>query len=74
MWVDDPVELIPQIGEIRKNKGLLQKFVADKCNISQQMLSEYEKGKTYPKAPILFRISDVLEVKVDDLYKRLEEK
>lgn len=47
----------------------MQGFVAKECSISQQMLSEYEKAKTYPRAPILFNLAKVLGCKVDDLYE-----
>lgn len=62
--------LTPRIKELRKEKGLMQGFVAKECEISQQMLSEYENGKTYPRANILFNLAEVLKVKVDDLYYR----
>ena len=65
--------LKPKIQEIRKNKGLMQGFVAKQCGISQQMLSEYEKGKTFPRANILFKIGEVLNTSVDDLYEKIRE-
>ena len=64
------MEIIPKIREQRKKKGLMQKFVAQECSISQQMLSEYENGKTYPRANILFNIAEVIGCKVDDLYEQ----
>jgi putative transcriptional regulator len=64
---------IPKIQEIRKSKGLMQGFVAKECSISQQMLSEYEKAKTYPRAPILFNLAKTLNCKVDDLYEWKED-
>lgn len=64
------MEMIPRIRERREAKGLKQKFVAKECSISQQMLSEYENGKTYPRANILFKIAEAIGCKVDDLYER----
>jgi putative transcriptional regulator len=64
------VDLISKIKEQRKKKGLMQKFVAEQCNISQQMLSEYENGKTYPRANILFKLAEVIGCEVGDLYER----
>jgi putative transcriptional regulator len=67
------VEFVPKIRDRREEKGLKQKFVAHKCEISQQMLSEYENGKTFPRAHILFKIASVIGCKVDDLYERVIE-
>lgn len=63
------MDIVPRIREKREEKGLKQKFVAKECKISQQMLSEYENGKTYPRANILFRIALIIDCKVDDLYE-----
>lgn len=67
------MDIVPKIRERREEKGLKQKFVAKQCTISQQMLSEYENGKTYPRANILFKIAKVIGCKVDDLYERVDE-
>jgi putative transcriptional regulator len=61
-----------KIGEIRKEKGLMQKYVAEKTKISQQLLSDYETGKAYPRIDKAFRIADFFNCKVDDLYERDE--
>jgi putative transcriptional regulator len=66
------MELLPRIREKREEKGLKQKFVAKECKISQQMLSEYENGKTFPRANILFRIANILDSAADDLYERVD--
>lgn len=63
------MEIVPRIREKREEKGLKQKFVAQACRVSQQMLSEYENGKTFPRANILFNIAKVIGCKVDDLYE-----
>jgi len=62
------MELEPRIREIRESKGLKQKFVAQKAEISQQQLSDYETGKTYPRIDKAYKIAAVLECRIDDLY------
>jgi|UPI00017E5EEA putative transcriptional regulator len=66
------MELEPRIREIRENKGLKQKFVAQKTGISQQQLSDYETGKAYPRIDKAYKIAAVLDCKVDDLYIKKE--
>jgi transcriptional regulator with XRE-family HTH domain len=63
------VVIVPKIRDKREERGLKQKFVAQACGVSQQMLSEYENGKTFPRANILFNIAKVIGCKVDDLYE-----
>lgn len=67
------MKLSPKLREKREEMGLKQKYVAKECSISQQMLSEYENGKTFPRAHILFDIAKILNCKVDDLYERVDE-
>jgi len=37
--------------------------------ITENTLSNWCTGKTYPKVPELFKLAKLLEVKVDDLYE-----
>ncbi|SET84337.1 DNA-binding transcriptional regulator, XRE-family HTH domain [Oceanobacillus limi] len=64
----------PKIGKIRRAKGLRQNHVADSIHVSYQSLSAWERGEAYPKAHYLFDLAEILECKVDDLYKRKEDK
>ena len=54
---------------IRLQKGLTQAVLAEKAKISIIFLSSIERGVKYPKADILARISQVLEVEVFELFK-----
>jgi len=54
---------------IRTEKGLTQAVLAEKASISIIFLSSIERGTKYPKADILARISQVLEVEVFELFK-----
>ena len=53
----------------RLQKGLTQAVLAEKAGISIIFLSSIERGTKYPKADILARIAQVLEVEVFELFK-----
>ncbi len=59
-----------KIGDIRRSKGLQQKYVAKQINVSPQSLSAWERNDSYPGANYLFDLAVVLNCKVDDLYKK----
>lgn len=44
---------------IRVNKGLSQEDAAKAIGISEDTLSNYERGKTYPDIPVLKKIEEV---------------
>lgn len=58
------------IKKIRIEKGLTQKELADKVGISGAFMSLIEKGANNPSDENLKKISDVLNVSVDDLKTR----
>ena len=47
--------------EIRKSKGISQKSLAKKLNMSQGYISEIEKGIKAPTVRMLYKIAFVLE-------------
>lgn len=61
----------PRIKTIRLEKGLLQKYCAEKTDISQQLWSAYESGTKYPRIDKAYKIATVLEVEINDLYEEL---
>lgn len=52
------------IVSIRKEKGLTQKELAEKLNISPAMVNQYEKNKRNPKKETLQKIADALDINV----------
>lgn len=60
------------IAEKRKNVGLTQQQVANKLNISFQAVSKWENGTTYPNIELLYELSNLLEVSVDELLLGIE--
>ena len=55
------------IVKLRKEKGLTQKELADKLNVSDKAVSSWETGKNYPDIETLQRLAVVLEVSVNGL-------
>ena len=51
----------------RDRLGLTQKEAAKKLGISDDFLSNYERGKTYPNVPMLKKIEEVYQVEYDQL-------
>lgn len=59
-----------RIGEVIKNSPYNRSYIRRYMGgISENTLSNWCTGKTYPKAPDLFKLAKVLGVKVDDLYE-----
>lgn len=56
-----------RLKETRKSKRIKQKELARKCNISRQVLYEYEKGIYYPNVIIAYRLANELGVSVEYL-------
>lgn len=62
-----------RIGDIRRKKGLQQKFVAEQLEMSQQYISEIENNKRDPRASTLIKIALFLKCTLDELYDYKEE-
>ena len=57
---------------LRKSKGLTQEQVSEKSGLSQQYLSDLERGKRNPTIVTIYEISQALDVSHVDLVKPLE--
>lgn len=53
--------------ELRKEKGMTQKQLADAINISDKTVSKWERGLGCPDVSLLSELSEVLEVNVEKL-------
>ncbi len=63
------MKLKPRIQEIRKSKGLQQGYVAKQIGVSQQLLSDWEKGRAYPRIDRAYPLANELGVGIQDLYE-----
>ncbi|MBE6156292.1 MAG: helix-turn-helix domain-containing protein [Firmicutes bacterium] len=55
------------ISKLRKEKGLTQKDLADKLNISDKAISRWETGGSSPDMDMIFRISKIFKISYNDL-------
>lgn len=55
------------IAEIRKNKNMTQKELAEKLGISDKTVSKWETGKGMPDVSIMGSLCEVLEINVNEL-------
>lgn len=55
------------IRELRRQKGMSQKQLADACCVHQTAVSQWEKGRTMPDISSLKMLSSVLGVSVEEL-------
>ena len=65
--------MIARLKEARNEKGLSQKDLAKKINLTQQTYSDYETGRTNPDIDTLTKIADILEISVDFLLGRSDD-
>lgn len=57
------------ITEIRKARGMSQAQLAERLNLSQACVSQYEKGTREPNLKTLRAIATILGVTIDELVK-----
>ena len=58
------------LAALRKNRGYKQAEVAAKLNVSQQVISNIECGKTAPDISFLKKAADLYETSLDQLVGR----
>ncbi|MBR7554090.1 helix-turn-helix transcriptional regulator [Allobacillus sp. GCM10007491] len=58
-----------KILEFRKRKGFTQDVLAKKCKVTRQTINAIENDRYDPTLQLAFKIAQVLNVKVDDLFK-----
>ncbi len=69
MEVEKEYALIKAVVEMRKEKGISQKGLAEMVGVSQQEISRFESEKHIPKLTSFIRILDALDLEI-----RLEKK
>ncbi len=62
-----------RLKELRREKGLLQKEVAQKIGVSPQSYSFYENWINKPDPETLIKLADIYEVSVDYLLGRTDD-
>lgn len=62
---------ISQLTILRKNNKLSQSELAKKMNVSQVTISMWESGTSYPSVPTIHKLSKILNVTAEELFKSL---
>ena len=57
------------VGEVRYEKGLSLRKLAEEANISKSYLQRIEAGEAAPSLEVMVRIARALEVGLDSLYQ-----
>lgn len=63
--IDFKVELVGKIIQLRKELGLTQSELAERCNIKQEYLARLERSKSAPQIDTLLKILVPLGYKLD---------
>lgn len=63
-----------RLKELRKAKGLLGKDLAELINVEPATISNWEKGKRFPKESMLIKIADFFNCSLDYLLGRTDNK
>ena len=57
------------ISTLRKEKGMTQKELADKLNITDKAVSKWERDISFPDTATIPKLAEILEVSVEELMK-----
>jgi DNA-binding XRE family transcriptional regulator len=63
-----------RIGILLRSSKYRREFIQKELGISANTLTNWCSGKTYPPIDKAFRLAELLEIKIEDLYEREEEK
>ena len=61
------VEFGEQLRKAREEKGMTQQTLAEQLFVTRQAVSKWECGERYPDLPTTKKISEALDVSLDDL-------
>ncbi len=56
-----------KLGEILKKRGIKQKHIAKKLEVSEATVSHWVKGKNMPKAKHILKLTLLLNVSIEEL-------
>lgn len=62
-----------RLKQLREERGLLQRELAETLKLSRVTVTNYEKGKRFPEADLLVKLADHFNVSVDYLIGRGEQ-
>jgi putative transcriptional regulator len=66
--MDTDLEMKNRIRVLRAEKGWSQADLACRVGVSRNSINAVENGKFDPSLPLAFRIADVFELKIEDIF------
>lgn len=57
------------IAKLRKNMGMTQEQLAEKCDVSRQAVTKWESGESEPAIAKLVKLSEIFNVSIDEIVK-----
>ena len=58
-----------KIRELREERGLTQRDLADELGVSRQTVIALEKGRYDPSLPLAFTIAETFELAIEDIFE-----
>ncbi|MFC0589936.1 helix-turn-helix transcriptional regulator [Novosphingobium aquiterrae] len=55
---------------LRAERNWSQQDLADRLEVSRQSVNAIETGKYDPSLPLAFRIADLFELRIEDIFQR----
>ena len=68
--MDPDLDMKNRIRVLRAEKGWSQAELAEKVGVSRNSINAVENGKFDPSLPLAFRIVEVFELKIEDVFLR----
>lgn len=65
------MEIKLKVNQLIVEKGLVKKFVANKLEVSENTLRNWDAGKSFPRLDQAVKLADLLDCKITDLYDRI---
>ena len=62
-----------RLKDLREEKNLTQKKLADMLSLSKNSICEYEKGRSEPSILTLIKLADILDCSIDYLVGRTDD-
>jgi len=69
----DKMDFPTRILELKKEKNLLQKDIANASGVTVRNYQRYEKGESQPTLPVLLKLADYFNVSLDYLVGRSDD-
>ncbi|MCQ2552901.1 MAG: helix-turn-helix domain-containing protein [Clostridia bacterium] len=59
--------MLKNLKNVRKNRNMTQTELGEKVNVSQQVISDYERLRSNPRMPIRLQLAEVLNSTIEEL-------